>query len=187
MPCSRPRVSRNSSNRLCVRATKWARKGGNGVRSVHLVLLQNPSATTFTPSNHPPRKSKRPMGEKVSLPIWPFPRAVDSIPKTGGFAAEPPFDRSSSGPEERRIDGFLPWHRVVSLTRFPLFGSSGDKRRSPGARDAAAAHGIRSFVGLLLVQMSKDIWSRRAVTKACISGLFGARFQNLRMPCAAAA
>jgi hypothetical protein len=32
-----------------------------------------------------------------------------------------------------------------------------------------------------------DNWSRRAVTKACISGLFGARFQNLRMPCAAAA
>ena len=37
-----------------------------------------------------------------------------------------PFDKSSSGPKELRIDGFVPWHRVVSLTRFPLFGSSGD-------------------------------------------------------------
>ena len=53
------------------------------------VLLQNPSAAIFTPSNHPPRKSKRPIGEKVSLPIRLFPGAVDSIPKTGGFAAEP--------------------------------------------------------------------------------------------------
>ena len=36
---------------------------------VFLVLLQNPSTANFTPSNHPPRKSKRPIGEKVSLPI----------------------------------------------------------------------------------------------------------------------
>jgi hypothetical protein len=37
-----------------------------------------------------------------------------------------PFDKSSSGPKALRIEGSGPWYRVVNLTRFPIFGSSGD-------------------------------------------------------------
>ena len=37
-----------------------------------------------------------------------------------------PFDKSSSGPKALQIEGSGPWYRVVKLTRFPIFGSSGD-------------------------------------------------------------
>ena len=57
-----------------------------------------------------------------------------------------PFDKSLAGPQTLRIDSSGPWYRVVNLTRFPIFGSSGDRGGGPGVRDAAAAHGIRSFV-----------------------------------------
>ena len=56
-----------------------------------------------------------------------------------------PFDKSLGGPKALRIDSSGPWYRVVNLTRFPIFGSSGDRGGGPGVRDAAAAHGIRSF------------------------------------------
>ncbi len=37
-----------------------------------------------------------------------------------------PFDKSSGGPKALRIEGSGPWYRVVNLTRFPIFDSSGD-------------------------------------------------------------
>ena len=37
-----------------------------------------------------------------------------------------PFDKSLAGPQTLRIDSSGPWYRVVNLTRFPIFGSSGD-------------------------------------------------------------
>ena len=65
-----------------------------------------------------------------------------------------PFDKSSSAAKALRIEGSGPWYRVVNLTLFPNFGSSGYWGGHPGVRDAVAAHGIRSSVGMLLVQMS---------------------------------
>jgi hypothetical protein len=47
-------------------------------------------------------------------------------PLKGQWGQICPFDKSSSGPKALRIEGSGPWYRVVNLTRFPIFGSSGD-------------------------------------------------------------
>jgi hypothetical protein len=37
-----------------------------------------------------------------------------------------PFDESLAGQKAQGFDNSGPWYRVVNLTRFPLFGLSGD-------------------------------------------------------------
>ena len=76
------------------------------------------------------------------------------FPGRGQWGQICPFDKSSSAAKALRIEGSGPWYRVVNLTLFPNFGSSGYWGGHPGVRDAVAAHGIRSSVGMLLVQMS---------------------------------